>query len=523
MPKKDKKVQHLNVFLMKKKCMSFEDALRAHGVAGVPRNLTELGFESALYLPAVAESRPGWVHFLDEGFGNLDITANRMATALLFVKVNGRIFALTFGHVRQFLDQRGMERDFGLRVVVNRVDQHRIRSISLRMFRDLTVKRREEASRATGLRTFGVDVRQDLLRAVTGVPSDKSFANRISGADSCAIDVPLKFNELGKKCKELLKAYEDDEYKKRGFDWIENMRVVRDPSLVLELDLKLVEALQAKATEIQIVCPEHFDRVKIIGFKYQDEDRSAQLHTELETREWFDAIDDHLNNLTVEMLHERRVLAYDVDGFADDAIEHDVFVFEAEIKGKKYILSGGEWFEVSLNFDKAMTDYISRIEKSAVALPKATDGHTEDDYVTHVDKTEIDLMTMHNATLVLGGTPVEACDLLSKRGHLIHVKRWSASSTFSHLLAQGAVSAESLVREPKFRAHVRAKAGKHRTAVSRLFPEKSYVPGDLKVVYALIRRSRSPLPFFSRLNLMREVERVERLGYAVAYQRIEVE
>jgi uncharacterized protein (TIGR04141 family) len=103
------------------------------------------------------------------------------------------------------------------------------------------------------------------------------------------------------------------------------------------------------------------------------------------------------------------------------------------------------------------------------------------------------------------------------------VKCWTASSTFSHLLAQGAISAEALTHEAKFRNHVRTRARKHQAAIKRLFPGEHYDPSRLEVVFSLVRESPKALPFFSRLNLMREGERIQRLGYKVAYQRIEVQ
>ena len=81
-----------------------------------------------------------------------------------------------------------------------------------------------------------------------------------------------------------------------------------------------------------------------------------------------------------------------------------------------------------------------------------------------------------------------------------------------------------LDRERLEAAMQRAKsADKHTGEIEKLFPEAGFVTSNLNVVLALIRKISKPLPFFSRLNLMREAQRIERLGYNVSYQRIEVD
>jgi uncharacterized protein (TIGR04141 family) len=194
-------------------------------------------------------------------------------------------------------------------------------------------------------------------------------------------------------------------------------------------------------------------------------------------------------------------------------------------------LSNGEWFEVKEAFDTQIQKYINTITKTPLHLPdfkpawmpvKGKQGlQGEDKYVAEAAK-DADLMSMHKKTCTIGGTAIEPCDLLHRTGALVHVKVWSQSATFSHLLAQGAVSAESLLRYPNFRDHVTASATKHQAGIKKLFPTDGFVTSKLDVVLALVRESPKSLPFFSRLNLMREGQRIERLGYRVNYHRIEV-
>jgi uncharacterized protein (TIGR04141 family) len=522
-----KKQQHLTVFLIKRNVKSFEDALKPNGGAGSAIPLNSAALQGSLYLPTPDENPPGWLPFVQSGFPGQDVVGNRMASALIFLRIQGRIFALSFGHARHFLDANAFERDFGLRVVVNRVSQDKIRGVTLRMFKETHVRRQEEAAKGTDLQSFGIDTQQDLLRGVAGVPADNEFASRVSGADCLSIDVALDFEDLPAKCKELLVAYSDKGYAQRGFSWIDNLRAVREPALIDQLDSRLVKALKQKDGATYMLCPDSLNRDALRGFRYKEDKADTELHTELEMGEWRKAIASELTVLTVDQLRERRIRAYDLQSSKISEInERDCFVFETNMKGAKYILSSGEWFEVATTFDDEISKYIEGISKTHLPLPtfsptwKGKKG--EDRYVAEAAKAT-EFMSMHKKTHPIGGASIEPCDLLHSSGALVHVKLWTQSATFSHLLAQGAVSAEALLRYPEFREHVVRTATKHKHAIAQLFPTSGFVTSKLDVVLALVREISKPLPFFSRLNLMREAQRIERLGYRVSYQRIEVQ
>ncbi len=520
-----KRMQHLTLFLLKPGVKKFEDAVKTDE-AGNPKLLADQSFEGALYLPEPALNAPGWLPFVQAGFPKQYVDDNRMSSALVLLKVKKRMFAVTFGNARHLLKPDSFERDFGLRVVVNRVSKDNIRSISLRIFKETSVKRQEEAAKGTALRTFGVDIQQDLLRGVTGVPEDTSLASRLSGADSLAIDVAMEFGDLADKCKELLDAYNGTDYVKRGFDWIDNLKVVRSPAVVEQLDRRLLKALKAKDTSIQMLCPDIFSRGVIRAFLHHGEEDCAEKHTELDLAEWWAAIGGKLSKLTGDELRTRRISAFDSEGtLLAEIPDRECFVFETNVKGTKYVLSNGEWFELSQSFDDQITQYILDISNRSCTLPHfnktwETLEQKESKFIEEASKLP-DFMSLHTKNFTVNGTKVEPCDLLSRTGTLIHVKMWGKSSSFSHLLAQGAISAETLLRNSDFRAHVVSSATKHKTAIKRLFPKEGFVTSKIDVVLALVSRHER-LPFFSRLNLMREAQRIERLGYRVRYQRIAI-
>jgi uncharacterized protein (TIGR04141 family) len=116
---------------------------------------------------------------------------------------------------------------------------------------------------------------------------------------------------------------------------------------------------------------------------------------------------------------------------------------------------------------------------------------------------------------------LEFCDLYTRQGDLIHVKRYGNSSVLSHLFSQGLVSGELFQTEPAFRKEVnrvlpadyRLPDPNRRPAQDQyqaVFAVVSDVPGDLT------------LPFFSRLNMKHAARRLGGYGFRVARAKIPV-
>src|SRR5690606_10645263 len=109
------------------------------------------------------------------------------ASGLLILKAAERYFALSFGFGRNFLDPSKIERRFGLKVALNRIDAQQIRSLDTKTFEDMVVSKTTQTSKNAELSNFGVDAVRDLLRAVTGKPSDESLGRTITGSDALVL------------------------------------------------------------------------------------------------------------------------------------------------------------------------------------------------------------------------------------------------------------------------------------------------------------------------------------------------
>jgi uncharacterized protein (TIGR04141 family) len=102
-----------------------------------------------------------------------------------------RVFALTFGTGRFHLKQDRLEESFGLHVALNCIGENVVKRIDKYMLDTLSRHTREQASREATASEVGLDIEQDLLRAVTGTPAESGFGKWISGADTLHLSGPI--------------------------------------------------------------------------------------------------------------------------------------------------------------------------------------------------------------------------------------------------------------------------------------------------------------------------------------------
>jgi uncharacterized protein (TIGR04141 family) len=132
--KSETPLQSLTVFLLREGINRAEEALRD------PRSLKCLEIRSDdkklgdLYVQNPSSHPPSWGTFF-EGYINL-AELGRVSTtaAVLLITTQNRMFAVTFGHGRHLLEPGVYEERFGLRVVLNSIDEQSLRSIDKKTF-----------------------------------------------------------------------------------------------------------------------------------------------------------------------------------------------------------------------------------------------------------------------------------------------------------------------------------------------------------------------------------------------------
>jgi uncharacterized protein (TIGR04141 family) len=498
---------------------------------------------------------PDWETFLEQGTsGPLDLEESATNSAVLLVRVQrndgDRWVAFTFGLGRYLLNRDWLERRFGLRVCLNLAYPRgeifdgslvpaRLKTIDAKTIDEVTYDTHRRASRSVPLENFGLNIRRDLMAGVQAYPADPGeWGKVVQGATSFRHSKALRFAEIGQRARRLVDAWSAADFRDR-FSFIENIQPV-DDERIEDLEATMVDLIFSDDHGgFDLVPPEDYGSEAIAGFKLPNE-RGTSYDPEL-------TLDDYLKyvggtTLDPDRLKRDRLKAVDLRGnvLGRPAV-FDFLTGQLVLDSGTYILVEGVFYEVHNDYLKDLATDIQSIPRYAGALPPwyLRWGTTEAAYNANAATCSSDLLLLDKLTVRPAGrsSDVEVCDLLTRNGALLHVKKKSRSSTLSHLFSQGHVSADLLVRDVTFRSKlidlvddVEQKRATHddgfQIGFKELFSLSAATPSHHEIVFVIIgdwKGQPSPLslPFFSRVNLRQRTEDLKAMGFRVSCACIE--
>lgn len=521
------KTHQLTVFLIKPEFYNWEDCLKEKIKCDTYNISPESNISGKIVIGEMKEKCPKWLSFLQEGCDKKIINIRNASTrALLFVHCGERLFAIAFGYGHYMLKEDCYERGFGLKVTLNMVDPLKLRSLDTANIEDFTVQTRRQTSKNSSVNAFGLDIYSDLMRMVTGEPRDQSIAKRITGKDALVFNTKLCFQDLNDKLAKFLVAYHSTEYKE-NFYWIDNLFEIRDTVTLEKLNMLLIETLKKRDFDkIHLAPPEIIEWVSIEGFKYSTNKNSDILYHDL-------SIEDFSNTIDTEKLDLNKLKTTKI--FVKQSTEevliskwslYECIIFETYLDNNLYILTMNKWFSVETNFEKTVTEFIRNIPDAEVGLPDCKVSENETEYNKRAAKLMKNAVLMDEELIPCddGRSRLELCDIFTENGQFIHIKVKRSSATLSHLFAQGRISAESFLRDEKFRNEARKKIKKSNPRLAGYFPDTKPNPNDYEIVFAFIDKSKKQLPeslpFFTKLNFMQTSKALSLLGFKVTKTKI---
>lgn len=534
------KSRRLTIYLLREDVADFEGALADDKNATAVDLASSSGLDGRFYYVSPHSSAPLWVSFVQPVLADqLASIRTSSASGLLLVRASSRLFALTFGYGRSLLDLAKIEYQFGLRVALNRIDPTQIRSLDTKTFEDMVVTTNTQVSQSAELPAFGVDVATDLLRAVTGAPRDANLGKRLSGADPLVMNVQTAADDLTALCSKLLVAFKEDGYK-TDFGWIDHLEQVRAADVLTSLnDALLTDLTAADTSRTHLAMPEAISWEDIDAFKVGGSRRGVE-YDDLDLDQYLQGLGDARVQLTLDVLKSRKVSVRfsRSENFDSRWSLYNCLVSEQRIGGALFVLIEGRWFSVQDSLVAEVDGYVSKLPAADAALIPAGPGETETAYNKRlVGSCPDDFLNLDAKIKRPGGAAsgIEFCDVLTKRGELIHVKRKSRSSTLSHLFAQGTVSATTFLADGDYRDELRKLVTEQLAADVRdawldLIPPtgQEVERAWYRVTYAVVTNAKDGagakdwLPFFSKLNLMQHAKQLQNLGLKVSITRVPV-
>ena len=477
------------------------------------------GQTGSLHILPTHRSKPSWHSSLAEVVEGLPEMWTNSASALLIVPYRDIFFALSFGYGKSLFAAGVWEEDFGLKVTLNSVDPTKLRSVDRMSFDAIGQHSRIQASREADIREFGLDLEQDMLRAVSGKPSDPTLGGHLTGRDALQVSITIDIKDLPELLARYYEQWQSTAYRAR-FPWVDQISDVKDTALIGQLNDALVINLQQREfTRLWLSIPELIDWTAIEGFKFRDA-AAAASHPDVHIREYLDEVNPR--RLDIGYLKRRQIEAVTSDGHV--VKEWSVFrclYAEIERGDDTYLLTNGKWYCVSDTFLQRVNLAFDAIPRATFALPNYND-ESEGAYNVRVRDGEPTQFALMDGEFIQCDGPndrVEFCDLFDLAKHIIHVKRYTGSSApLSHLFAQALVSATTFRRDGAFR-----------TAVNDILPatfrpvDDQPLSGQYEVVLGIVSKSVGPLklPFFSRVNINSTKERIQDQGYKVSMLKIQ--
>lgn len=476
-----------------------------------------------------SNSSPAWAElFQDVAEVDHEKIRARGAQGLLIFEQSERIFCITFGHARHFLNPLAIERNFGLKAALGLSNPAQIKSIDKTNLDRNPIKSRTQAARNSAITAFDFKFDWEIMKSLTGEVEDPvgEYKEIITGSDSVSLYTDVTIGSLKQTTQRLLDGYQSDAYKEK-YPWIDHIVPLRDSALTSELDEILLEKIVNEDIDnVWIAPPELIDYENFSGFSYRRRRASAKasqpLSPELDLatclkEKKFD------KKSTLPQLKTTPIFLYGAD---DQVVKkwplYRCLNCELEHVGLLYLLNEGGWYLINQDFAAAVNDYFMSCPEADFDLPPYN-GLNEAEYLETVADSDTFFLLDRKLVLPEGATSrIEFCDLITNEHTLIHVKKYSGSSTLSHLFSQGYVSAESLLRSPNLVAQVNTYLGELGDYEFEF--DQDQLPRPCKIVFAVMQKKAGALdiPFFSKVNFRHFARQLIDMGFRVELKKIDL-
>ena len=480
-----------------------------------------------LPFPSLDSSAPAWVRALESiltGPIGVDMTA-KSPGGLLVIRRLGRTFVMSFGHAWQKLEDRWLERDFGLRVALNAIPKNDVIGITAEQVFAKWHLASERAPRASAVEEFGVDFDRDLVAAVEGVPkSCPSLGSRVRGSTSLRVKLPLV--ELGPILDVALAQYQSVAYKK---DWpdIDKINPVRDDLLInlLEQQLDLALASQQTRRRITMFTPSQRRGESLLAESYVYGQMRSPVTTPYLTIEgWVSTLARRGRDPSVTDAKKSPVHLLDDSGTETHCCTaFDCFGYEHSDGNQVYVLSSGEWYEVVSDFVSRINKRLAKIPKPKGSLPAWNRSDSEGQYNLK-SASSCKFLNCDAKNLFYGGnaSQFEFCDLLDLKSKTLYfAKIVSKSSGMSHLTEQVRRTAQLFFgTDDTYRRKLASTLARHFPKTDIAWLSSRPHQGEWNLCMVSLGKSAAQLPFFAKCGLAKVYKDLSEQGHSVMFTSV---
>jgi uncharacterized protein (TIGR04141 family) len=451
--------------------------------------------------------------------------------AVIFVKVDDRLLAVTFGTGSHLLNRAAIERGFGLRVTASVVSDRDLRGAQTRGVASNSRDQKTILPVSGEFSDLSIEVDEDWVRQLAGKASDPGLAKMVDGADSLKLSVPdFSLRAIVEKCRQVMEGFRSERYQEK-FPFLTQVTPLdkSDPTVEI-LDAVVADRLRSRSPAISFAAPDPFEHLDLGHY---------EMNCGYDGRFLLDDLDQDSVYMVINSLNENKdplekieVVLFNADGRDVDKHKLKSYV-QAEVTHGEvdYLLSAGLWFEIRKDFSQRIRNQVAAIPDiteslqlpawNPVGLKKDTSDKTaEGSYNKMVAKGKgYALLDKDLVYFDTSNERLEICDLVTHNAELLCVKAASQSSSLSHLVAQAVNSAQAW-GSPKYQAKL--------TEVWNRFQPDMAVPDRKGATFVLAIATDRPgrlsdsLFFFAMVQIATCFTSLTRAGFSIALAGIEM-
>lgn len=496
--------------------------------------------------PLKTENNIPWLAFLNSGLTGEKFSyqaQNRFPAAIAAVKIirneEPEFYAITFGLGGEaFLDHDLIVRDFGLRVAMNISNTNRLKRVRTSVHEAVSTQSEKQISVGSSFSDFEIDDDKEFLRSVSGAAREEyDYIKTFTGRDSISVNIDkddrIDWDNIIPRLQELGDAYDRTDFE-ATFSGYAKFRFETDPEKVEQLDEELFQRIKdGDFANVHLAPPEFID-YDAMEFSF-DDDLAAERFSDItlsdllaSRRRAFRA------DATMKSLRSMKVHLWSVETGARVKTwsAYKCLVAESELNNNTYILSVGQWKQISDDLKTEVDNYVESIQLAhdqfllndvhiwdADARTDSQGNPIGEDreavYNETVASSSDEIFLFDRAKVEIAGERIyEVCDLLHLGGTFVHVKRFrGGAASVSHLFLQGKFYADAFVADPGCRrsmtAHLIGSLGDANAApFTGVIPveRRDLVTNQLRIIFCILSDRENvtvgSLPFMARYELM---------------------
>lgn len=451
----------ISMFMHKDDVLSFEQCIKQNildfvEVYDVKR---EIGIPGKIYIHKTSSKQPEWKGELQElTKKDIILEDNKSNKAVVIFEYKKRFFSVVYGYGKSMLDDKSIVRNFGLKVAANLVDPEKLRSLNSMTIEDTILDTQKQAAEYMNQDQFRTDKNREILKSISGSPTSETIAKFLVGTDSLSFSRKMSIREIRESIQYFYREYYKEDYKNKGFEWIDNLQKEKDKEIIDSLDEKLTNGIMEHSSEIRIVPNKIINWDEINSFFLTGMNAKKEEATiEISYSEYFSFIRKRKPKNIIEKLKRDDLYADTLNGEVKISNIYEAIIYETTYDNNKYLLCYGDWFEVDKDFYKKIKERIKKVNKCSIAFPTCKADESEEKYNENFAKSNKSEYILIDQKFYqppeFGRSKVEACDILTRKKQLIHVKKGGSSARFSHLFAQVLVSATLLSMDVEFKKY----------------------------------------------------------------------